>query len=551
MTTQVHIAQSPVAENYAAERRLVQTICMNSDPLSRAAVDSMWVHALRNRLQADNGEPVALVETHISWVLLTGHLAYKLKKPVRLPFVDFSTLALRKHFCEEEVRLNRRLAPALYLGVVPVCGTLQAPRIGSTGEACQPIDYAVCMQRFAPGALLSERLAEGGGGLLPEQLDRLAQRLADFHRDAPAAPPVSPADVEEQVFAPVRGVLKQLRTDGDTAQVATLQTWVDAQVPALRQAWRARRSSAAVRECHGDLHLGNVVLIGGDATAFDCLEFDPALRWIDVMSDVAFLTMDLKAHDHSGLAFRFLDAYLQRSGDYPGVEVLRFYEVYRAMVRGLVSRVRSMAADATPDAAAPDYLMCAQRLGQSAGGKARLLITHGLSGSGKSTVAGQLLEAAGAIRVRSDVERKRLHGLDALQRSAGLALDIYTPEASRLTFERLQECARTALQAGYPVIVDAAFLRRTERQSFKALAASLGVPFSILRCQATESQLRQRVTIRSSDGHDPSEANITVLEHQLASHEPLDSDECVNVLDICTDEPVNAAALRARWFSLA
>src|SRR5665647_1034620 len=139
---------------------------MDSETEFRATVDRTLVQALRERLQIDTQQPVALEETHISWVLLTERLAYKLKKPVHLPFVDFSTLALRKRFCEEEVRLNRRLAPSLYLGVVPVCGTPLAPRIGGMDEVCEPIDYAVCMQRFPPGALLSERLAEGGGGLL-------------------------------------------------------------------------------------------------------------------------------------------------------------------------------------------------------------------------------------------------------------------------------------------------------------------------------------------------------------------------------------------------
>jgi predicted kinase len=304
-----------------------------------------------------------------------------------------------------------------------------------------------------------------------------------------------------------------------------------------------------VRECHGDLHLANAVLIGDEVTAFDCIEFDPALRWIDVMSDVAFLTMDLRAHGRNDLAFRFLDTYLQRSGDYPGVRVLRFYEVYRALVRGLVGRVRSRSADAASLPAGRDYLACAQRLVQTAGGSARLLITHGLSGSGKSTVARQLLALAGAIRLRSDVERKRLFGLAALQRSAEQSVDIYTPDASRLTFDRLKECARTALQAGYPVIIDAAFLRRAERRAFQALAAELRVPFAILDCRASEAQLRQRVTARSVVGDDASEANVNVLERQLASHEPLDGDERAVALEVVTDEPVDVAALCARWLS--
>ncbi|HAL36911.1 MAG TPA: aminoglycoside phosphotransferase [Polaromonas sp.] len=523
---------------------------MDSETASCATVDGTLINALRARLQADTEQPVALVETHISWVLLTERLAYKLKKPVRLPFVDFSALTSRKHFCEEEVRLNRRLAPSLYLGVVPVYGTMQAPRIGVIGvieDIGEPIDYVVCMLRFAPGALLSERLA--AGGLLPGHLDRLAQRLADFHRDAPAALPASPLDAEDQVLQPVLKVLKQLQADGDTSHIAALRAWVDAQVPALREAWRARRGGGAVRECHGDLHLANAVLIGDEATAFDCIEFDPALRWIDVMSDVAFLAMDLTAHGRSDLAFSFLDTYLQRSGDYSGVRVLRFYEVYRALVRALVGHVRSRSAGAASLAAGPDYLACAQRLAHTAGGMARLLITHGLSGSGKSTVARQLLAAAGAIRLRSDVERKRLFGLGALQRSAEQAVDIYTPGATRRTFDRLKECARTALQAGYPVIVDAAFLQRAERRAFHALAVDLRVPFSILHCRASETQLRQRVAARNVVGHDASEANVKVLEHQLASHEPLDGDERAVALEVVTDEPVEVAALCARWLS--
>lgn len=520
---------------------------MNSETEFRATVDSTWIQALRKRLQIDTQQPVALQETHISWVLLTEHLAYKLKKPVRLPFVDFSTLALRKHFCEEEVRLNRRLAPSLYLGVAPVFGTKQAPRIGDIKETGEPIDYAVCMQRFPSGALLSEWLE--AGRLLPEHLDRLALRLADFHRDAPVAQPASPTDAANQVLQPVRKVLKQLQADGDSPQLAALRDWVDAQALALRDAWSTRRSRSAVRECHGDLHLANAVLVGNEVTAFDCIEFDPALRWIDVMSDVAFLAMDLTAHGRNDLAFCFLDTYLQRSGDYPGVRVLRFYEVYRAFVRGLVGRIHSRSNDTTAAPAGPDYLACAQRLIQTAGGSARLLITHGLSGSGKSTVARQLLALAGAIRLRSDVERKRLFGLAALQRSVEQAVDIYTPEASQRTFDQLKEYARAALQAGYPVIVDAAFLRSAERRAFQALAAELRVPFAILHCRANEANLRQRVSARSSVGDDASEANVSVLEHQLTRHEPLDSDERAVVLEVITDEPVDVAALCAHWLS--
>ncbi|MGV8804697.1 MAG: bifunctional aminoglycoside phosphotransferase/ATP-binding protein [Polaromonas sp.] len=538
---------------------------MEPNPTLPQAASTTLIQALRARLQADTGQPVALVETHISWVLLAGCLAYKLKKPVRLPFLDFSTLALRRHFCHEEVRLNRRLAPALYLGVLPVHGTAQAPRLGTLydsdsdtdagSDAGKPVDFLVCMQRFAPQALLSEQLA--AGRLQPRHLDGLALRLADFHRAAPPlessiASPAGPADVARHEAQPVRAVLSQLQAACNRAPLSDLRGWVEAQLPALQEVFSARRQAGAVREGHGDLHLANAVLIGDEAMAFDCIEFDPALRWIDVMSDVAFLTMDLKAHGRPDLAFRFLDGYLQRSGDYGGLRVLRFYEVYRALVRSLVACVRAQdAAASLPDAAAPDYLACAQQLAGAAAGKGRLLITHGLSGSGKSTLAGQLLEAAGAIRLRSDVERKRLFGLDALQRSTDHALAIYTPQANRRTFERLKDCARTALQAGYPVIVDAAFLRRAERRAFEALAAGLGVPFSLLHCRASPAQLRQRVAARSASGMDASEADLRVLEGQLANYEPLDDHERAAALEVVTDEAVDMAALCASWLSQA
>ena len=531
------------------------------EPQTAAAVpvDETLVRALRARLEADTGAPVPLVETHISWVLLAGRFAYKLKKPVCLPFVDFSTLALRRHFCLEELRLNRRLAPALYLGVVPVLGTAQAPRLGALGGddggddregAASVLDYAVCMQRFAAGALLSERLAPGGAGVLPEQVDGLALRLADFHSDAPLAPPDHAAPPDGQA---VLDVLNQLQAGADTPslpQLAALRAWVEGQILALREVWPARRQAGAIRECHGDLHLANAVLVGDELTAFDCLEFDPALRCIDVMSDVAFLTMDLKAHGRDDLAFRFLDAWLQRYGDYAGLQLLRFYEVYRALVRALVARVRARVSGAAAPAHGPDYMAGAQALVDAGTGRgARLLITYGLSGSGKSTVAGQLLEAAGAIRLRSDVERKRLFGLGALQRSAIQAVDIYTPDASRRTFARLTDCARVALRAGYPVIVDAAFLRRAERNNFRSLAAELGVPFALLHCHASPALLRQRVAARDVSGHDASEADVAVLEGQLARHEPLAADEHAAVLAVATDGPVDMADLRARWFA--
>ena len=522
---------------------ITHTVQMKLHISAAVAADRTLVTALRERLQSDTGQPVSLMETHISWVLLTSKLAYKLKKPVDLGFVDFRSLAARKHFCEEEVRLNRRLAPSLYVGVVPICGTTQAPHLGD-GE---PMDFAVCMRRFPEDALLCSLLP--AGRLQEGQLEQFAQRLAVFHEEAQMAAPDSTFGAPAQVGRPVVDALARLRAGGGARCPSDLQAWVFEQKRALRTAWLERQRHGAVRECHGDLHLANVVLLDGRLTAFDCIEFDPSLRWIDVMSDVAFLTMDLKAHGRADLAFRFLDAYLQHSGDYAGVPVLRFYEVYRALVRSLVCRLRARTGADACLPSEPDYLACAAELARTAHGTPRLMITHGLSGSGKSTMAAALLAPAGAIRIRSDVERKRLFGLGAQQRSADRHAEIYSQEATRRTFARLAECARTALQAGYPVIVDAAFLRRDERLAFRALAAELRVPFSILHCRAAEAQLRRRVAARDAEGSDASEATLAVLERQLATHEPLGRDECAFALEVATDDPVDVASLGARWLA--
>jgi aminoglycoside phosphotransferase family enzyme/predicted kinase len=506
-------------------------------------MDTTLVNALREQLQRETGQPVALVETHISWVLLTQTQAFKLKKPVRLPFLDFGSVEARKHFCEEELRLNRRFAPSLYIDVAPVCGTRESPRIGGAGTV---IDHVVRMLRFPDSSLLRNLLVEDR--LQPALLDGFAQRLAALHVAAEQATPVSGFGSPDSIVRAATDVLAALRAQGDDSRLTTLaalDTWIREQGQVLRMAWIARQKGGSIRECHGDLHTANVVLVDGALMPFDCIEFDPALRWIDVMSDLAFLTVDLKAHGHDDLAFRFLDASMQHSGDYPGLQVWRFYEVYRALVRAMATGLGPRPPDGE---ARPDYLACAMRLTtQQEEEGARLMITHGLSGSGKSSVALQLLCAAGAVRVRSDVERKRLYGLDPLARSAALGLDIYGAQATRQTFERLRACARDALLAGYPVIVDAAFLRGAERRSFEALATELRVPFTILDCRATPSMLRRRVAERNAAGTDASEAGLAVLERQFEWQDPLAADERALAIEVSTEDTVDIALVAARW----
>jgi len=493
------------------------------------------VASLRRQLGA------RVVETHVSWVLLDGSHAWKVKKPVRLPFLDFSELATRARLCREELRLNRRLAPDLYVDVVSIHGTSAAPRLHGDGPA---IEYALRMREFPAGALLSEQLA--AGTLQPEHLDRLAQRLAAFHVAAEVARPDTPYATPEVVAGDSLRAVEGLALHGAAAaDCDRLRRWLQAQAVCLQPVWQQRRRAGRVRECHGDLHLANTVLLAGEVTAFDCLEFDPALRWIDVFSDIAFLVMDLLAHGRGDLAFRFLNAYLDESGDHDGLPLLRWYLVYRALVRALVARIRSGQGGAHEG---PDHLALALRL--TGDGDARLLITHGVSGSGKSWLAQRLLQQAQAIRLRSDVERKRLFGLRALDASAPRVRGgIYGANATQRTYARLLDLARVALTAGQRVIVDAAFLRRGERDDFRRMAQECGVPFTLLHCRAPEALLRERVQMRGERADDASEADLAVLDRQRAGAEPLAAQEQGTAITIDTGAPVEVEALAAQWLA--
>jgi predicted kinase len=365
-----------------------------------------------------------------------------------------------------------------------------------------------------------------------------------LHDAAPAAGADTPYGTAARIEADTARTLDGLAALVGEAALAGLRERIQAAEARLRATFMQRKAIGRVREGHGDLHLANAVVLGDDVTAFDCIEFDPGLRWIDVYNDVAFLAMDLMAHGRRDLAMRYLDAWLAASGDYEGLPVLRYYLAYRALVRALVARIRAAQGGAAPDG--PDYLKLAQRLVDER--DARLLITHGLSGSGKSHVSLRLLECAGAIRLRSDVERKRLFGLDALHdASARPGEGIYAGDATQRTYERLLALAMHSLDAGYPTIVDATFLRARERDAFREAARARGVPFTILHCRAEPALLRERVAARRAGRTDASDADLAILERQLAGHEPLRDDERGVAIEIDTGRPVDVDALAGRW----
>jgi aminoglycoside phosphotransferase family enzyme/predicted kinase len=474
-------------------------------------------------------EKIHLVETHISWVILTGPYAYKVKKALNLGFLDFSTLAKRKFFCEEEIRLNGRLAPHVYLDVVAITGPREAPRLAGEGAA---IEYAVRMLQFPQEGLLDRLIARDA--LRPAHIDAITALVAHFHDTIPEAPGDTAFGTPQGALAPVvenfRQVLARERDLTIRARLHRLQDWSEQTNQRLSDVILQRKVEGRVRECHGDMHLGNMALVEGEILIFDGIEFNENLRWIDVMSEVAFLTSDLQHRGRPDYGWRFLNGYLELSGDYPGLAVLRYYQAYRAMVRAKVARIRlgqDDLTDAERRATEADFLRyLSQAEGYTQVPGPRLILMRGVSGSGKTVISRQLLEHLGAVRLRSDVERKRLFGLSAEERSdSALGGGIYSPEATQKTYRRLRELADRVLDAGYPVILDATFLRRAQRDPFRTLAQQRQVPFAILDVRADESVLRRRVADRMAAGRDASEAGVAVLEHQLAEYAPLDADE--------------------------
>jgi aminoglycoside phosphotransferase family enzyme/predicted kinase len=491
---------------------------------------------------------IRLLETHISWVLLTGDFAYKIKKPVNLGFLDFSTLGMRGHYCEEELRLNRRLAPELYLEAVTVRGSAAAPHIGGEGPL---LDYAVKMREFPQEALASRMLE--GGTFGTAEVDALAALVAEFHARAAGASLTDRFGTPDTIIAAAmqnfEQILPRLQHARNKEAAQLLREWTGREGEAKRGEFAARKRAGRVRECHGDLHLGNIVVTDGRPLPFDCIEFNDELRWIDVMNEVAFVVMDLCDRGRPDLGWRFLNRYLENSGDYEGLAVLRFYLVYRALVRAKVHLIRSQQPGLLKNdksrlqTAFHGYLRLASRLSTVSG--LALLITHGFSGSGKTTATQALIEQIGAVRVRSDVERKRLHGLAPLERSgSGHDSGIYLPAATEATYDRLASVAERTIDAGYPAVVDAAFLKHDERSCFREVARRRAVPFVILDFDAPEKLLRERIAQRAAAASDASEADLSILERQIQSREALVPEERVAAVSVDTRGPDQTPAWR-------
>lgn len=500
------------------------------------------LNALQNPALFDHDvESFQLIETHISWVILTGPFAYKIKKPMDFGFLDFTTLEKRKHFCEEELRLNRRLAPELYLDLLPLYGDENTPSFSNKGDVQE---YVIKMRQFDQAHLLNNLLAEGK--LTRDHISEVAEQVADFHARTEVASPESRFGTPEQVMFPVQQNFDQIRPllteKADLQQLDQIEAWAQDTFTLLKPTFEERKTQGKIRACHGDLHLGNITLFDGKIRLFDCIEFNDDFYWIDVMREAAFFIMDLEDRGEDYFANQFLNAYLELTNDYAGLKLLNFYKSYYAMVRAKVGLFRlfdETISDEERQAVLKQYRSYTNLAEHYMEIPCRTLIMmHGYSGSGKSTVGNTLMEHLHLIRLRSDVVRKQLFGEQKGAKGDDLDIGIYSKEASDKTFESLRDSAEVILQSGNSVLIDATFLKAGYRDLFHQLCEQHAVALQIVSCSLDDTITRERLATREKAGADVSDATVKVYEAQLASADALSEEEELHTLHLNTAEQV-------------
>jgi aminoglycoside phosphotransferase family enzyme/predicted kinase len=481
---------------------------------------------------------IALVETHISWVILTGTYAYKIKKALTLEFLDFGTLARRRHFCEEELRLNRQWAPQIYLDVVPISLVDGGVRVGDDSNV---VEYALKMMQFMPGARLDLQLKHDK--LTVEDVKDLAVTIADYHGRVRRIDFTNEREAFELVRSPVVENFPYVRQVLDDAAVNRIDYWSSKRLVRLRPLLVARHRDGFVRECHGDLHLSNLARLKSGIVPFDCIEFNPGLRNIDVISDFAFLAMDLVFRGRQDLAYTLINRYLERTGDFEGMELFGLYFVYHCMIRAKVAAIRygerSEGSDRQKDLDEVTRY-CKVALDWIDKPRPRLFAMHGYSGSGKTWASYHLLQELPAIRLRSDIERKRLFGLDETQPTdSAIGEGVYSEQGSSRVYRKLNALAENLIAWGYNVILDATFLSRRERDQAVSTAHAAGVPIVFVHTEAGSAVVRSRVKHRAIVANVVSEADAEVLAHQEEFGETLTAAELERTVHIRTDGRVN------------
>ena len=481
-------------------------------------------------------EPVQLIQTHISYVFLTGDYAYKLKKPVNFGFLDFSTLVKRQHFCDEELRLNQRGAAEIYLEVLPISQTGDQYHLG--GE--NVVEYALKMHQFPQETLFVEMFERGE--LEATRLEELGRVVAQYHAKAETSDYIRTFGAVDRVraafdenYAQTEKYIGGPQTQFQFEETKQYTDEFFAQKPEL---FASRVQNNWIRGCHGDLHLRNICLWQDKILLFDCIEFNEPFRFVDVMYDVAFTVMDLEARQRPDLGNAFLNTYVEQTGDWEGLQVLPLYLSRQAYVRAKVNSfllddpsVPSVVKEEAAATAAQYYQQAWQYTKPRRG---QLILMSGLSGSGKSTVARQLARELAAIHIRSDAVRKHLAGVPLGQRGGA---ELYTPTMSQKTYGGLLELGITLANQGFPVILDAKHDRQNLRQEAISQAEFHQLDLQILHCSAPTEVLRSRLQSRTGDIAD---ATADLLESQQAAAEPFTETEQPYVKSLDTTQPLEA-----------
>lgn len=478
-------------------------------------------------------EPIELIQTHISYVLLTGNYAYKVKKPVNFDFLNFSTLSARQHFCQEELRLNQGNAPEIYLEVLPITKTSNQFALNGVGET---VEYALKMKQFSQAELLLNLLEQGK--LTTVHMEELGHILAQFHAQAHRNYYISTFGAISQIKLAFEDNYQQTKKyiNGVQTQQQYEETkqFTDDFFAQQQDLLALRQKKGCIREGHGDLHLGNICLWQNKILLFDRIEFNESFRFVDVMYDVAFTVMDLQARGRKDLSYAFLNVYIEQTGDWEGLEILPLYLSRQAYVRAKVNSFLLDESDVTPEAQAKanqdavHYYHLAWQYTRSHDGK--LILMSGLSGSGKTTVARYLAQQLGAIQIRSDAVRKHLAGIP-LEQSGGKKL--YTAPMSQNTYQRLLELGTKLASRGFKVILDAKYNKQKLRGEVIKQAQRYQIPLEIIYCSAPESVLRDRLLKRTGD---ISDATADLLTVQQAAAEPFTELESKLVTTVDTSQ---------------
>jgi len=473
-----------------------------------------------------------LIETHISWVILTGEYAYKIKKPLNLGFLDFSTLEKRHYFIEQELVLNQALTSSLYQSVLPIYGSETDPSFTPDGKP--PIEYALQMREFSQRDLLTHWIKRVPHSTRNLAFETFIQQLADFHKTAPLLPENSPYGQMPELQKAVYENFQVIETRSHHSEIlglcAELRRWTESTLANLMPLLTSRKIAGFTRQLHGDLHLGNLVWFDDQVQAFDRIEFNPDFQWIDTMNDLGFLLMDLEYRGYWHLAYRCLNLYLDITADYESLKLLRFYKIYRALVLAKVAILSPHAHDHTRDHAVLSYLHYADNLRKKPNPLSPgIMLMHGFSGSGKSILATTVGTRLPALILRTDVYRQ-IHVLG--QNTATSTL--YSPENRFKVYVALLSYVKDLVQEGYPVVIDGSFLKAEHRQAFSDVAQQMNCPWVIIDLQVKLQTLQARLESpdQSTQKRFGSQANFQVLEEQQREAEALSPIEHAHLIRI-------------------